>query len=56
MAEEDKLKLIGIKEVGHNDELYLLVDFLNKTLKSKNLVFGLSLNDEGNMVISVYEM
>jgi len=55
MGEEDGLKLIGIKEVDYNDELYKLVDFLNKTLKNKNLIFGLTLNEEDKMTVSVYE-
>ncbi len=55
MSEEEGLKLIGIQEVYKNDELYKLVDFLNKTLKNKNLVFGLAMQDEDKMVISIYE-
>lgn len=55
MTEEDGLKLIAVKEVDYNDELYKLIDFLNKSLKNRNLIFGLALNDEDKMVISIYE-
>ena len=55
MAAEEGLKLIGIKEINYNDELYKLIDFLNKTLKNKDLIFGLTLEAENRMVISIYE-
>lgn len=55
MGEEHKLQLIATKEMKYNDELYKLVDFLNKTLKNRNLIFGLSIKDEENMIVSIYE-
>ncbi|HHX50104.1 MAG TPA: DUF4264 family protein, partial [Clostridia bacterium] len=39
-----------------NQELYILVDFLNKCLKSHNLMFGLTKDRASDtMTISIYE-
>jgi hypothetical protein len=51
----DKLELIATKKLSVNEELYKLVDFLNKNLKNKNIMFGLSKPDETTMVVSIYE-
>ena len=50
-----KIELIATKRVGVNDELYKVVDFLNKNLKDHRLMFGLT-KKEDTMVISVYEV
>ncbi|NPV26423.1 MAG: YpmA family protein [Firmicutes bacterium] len=51
-----KLELIATKTVPANNDLYKIVDFLNKTLKDKNIMFGLTKNtQEETMTISVYE-
>ena len=49
-----KLELIAKKEMAYNDELYKLVDFLNKNLKNKHIIFGISKSDN-KAIISVYE-
>lgn len=49
-----KLELVAKKEVIYNDELYKLIDFLNKTLKNKHIIFGISKSDN-KAIISVYE-
>ncbi len=36
---EEKLELIAIQTDPYNDDLYVLVDFLNRTLKQINLIF-----------------
>jgi len=51
---EEKLELIATQTVPHNEDLYLLVDFLNRTLKDRNLIFGVSMRDE-EMVVAIYE-
>ena len=52
-----KLELIATKTLTTNDELYKIVDFLNKTLKEKKVMFGLTKNTtENTMTISVYEV
>lgn len=51
-----KLELIAIKTVPEYNELYKIVDFLNKSLKEKHVMFGLTKNtQDGTMTISVYE-
>jgi len=55
--EKDKLELIATKTLKSYDEMYKVVDFLNKTLKHKKVMFGLSKNsEEDTMTISVYEI
>lgn len=54
---EDKLELIAHKTFKPHDEMYKIVDFLNKNLKDKRLMFGLSKDNTKNvMVISIYEV
>lgn len=52
--EKCKLELIAKKEVAYYDDLYKLVDFLNKNLKDKNVIIGLSKNND-RAIISIYE-
>lgn len=59
MAPEDsgKLELLARKTFNGSRELIRVVDFLNKTLKAKKLMFGLTKNREtGEMTISIYEI
>lgn len=54
MDKEKSLKLIAVKEFDDNGELYNVVDFLNKSLKDRNLIFGIRKNgDKGT--ITIYE-
>jgi len=51
-----KLELIAHKNFSANDELIRVVDFLNKNLKEKKIMFGISKDKEKNqMTINVYE-
>ncbi|MCL2337501.1 MAG: YpmA family protein [Firmicutes bacterium] len=51
-----KLELIAIKSFTSHDEMYKIVDFLNKSLKNKRLMFGMTRNSAENTVtISIYE-
>jgi len=54
MESEGKLELKSTLEIEYNFELYKVVDFLNKNLKDKKLIFGLTKNNE-IMTISIYE-
>ncbi|MGE5544828.1 MAG: YpmA family protein [Bacillota bacterium] len=60
MAPEEsagKLDLLAKKTFNGSPELIRVVDFLNKTLKSKKLMFGLTKDrDTGEMTISIYEI
>ncbi len=54
MPNGEKLTPRGKIKIKYQDDLYTLVDFLNRNLKGKNIMFGLS--KEGNLaVISMYD-
>jgi hypothetical protein len=58
LAEDDggKLELIARKSFQTNDELVRVVDFLNKNLKLKKVMFGISKDKENDlMIINIYE-
>lgn len=51
-----KLELIAFKSFPINPELIYIIDFLNKSLKEKKIMFGLTKDKEKNeMVINIYE-
>ena len=52
---ENKLELVAKKELEYNDELYKLVDFLNKNLKEKRIILGIS-KEGDRATISIYEV
>ncbi|AEE91478.1 conserved protein of unknown function [Tepidanaerobacter acetatoxydans Re1] len=54
MGANSKLELIAKKEITYNDELYKLVDFLNKNLKNKQIIIGIS-KKNNKAIISIYE-
>lgn len=49
------MELIALTEIRNNAELYKLVDFLNKNLKNRGLIFGLSRKDADMMTITIYD-
>lgn len=55
IVKEDKLELLAKKELLYNDELYKLVDFLNKNLKEKRVIFGIS-KEGDRATVSIYEI
>lgn len=51
-----KLELIAHKSFTANDELIRVVDFLNKNLKGKKIMFGITKDKEENkMTLKIYE-
>lgn len=52
--QRDKLEILATIHVNCNEELYKIVDFLNKNLKEKNVIFGLTKEDD-KMSIKIYE-
>jgi hypothetical protein len=51
-----RLELIAVKCFKPYDEMYKVVDFLNKTLKDKKVIFGLTKDKHNDtMTISIYE-
>ncbi|RKO67207.1 YpmA family protein [Desulfofundulus salinus] len=54
---EGKLELIATKSFTPYPEMYRVIDFLNKNLKHKKVMFGLTKDPEkGKMIISIYEI
>jgi hypothetical protein len=53
---DDQLLVIGTHVCTATDDLYQLVDFLNRNLKEKDIIFGLSKlqNEEGKMLLTLY--
>lgn len=52
---EEGMKLKAVKEFNEGEELYKVVDFLNKSLKDKDLIFGIRKN-ENKRIITIYEI
>ncbi|MBX6395467.1 MAG: YpmA family protein [Alicyclobacillaceae bacterium] len=57
MEDQGQLKVLGVFRTEGSEDLYKLVDFLNRTLKEQGLVFGMARGDEpGQYVITVYRV
>lgn len=54
LENDDKLELKATLDIESNEELYKVVDFLNKNLKDRKVIFGLSKKGD-KMQISIYE-
>jgi hypothetical protein len=54
MHNGEKLALRGRIKIKYQDDLYTLVDFLNRSLKDKDIIFGLS-KEEDRAVITLYD-
>jgi hypothetical protein len=46
MNVESKIEVLATVKVQNSADLYKIVDCLNRTLKEKDLMFGLALDDE----------
>ncbi len=55
MNDNGKLQLLAAKEITYNEELYVLVDFLNRSLKDRDLVFGLTREGDDKAIIKIYK-
>jgi hypothetical protein len=52
-----KLNLIATKSFASNPDLVYVIDFLNRSLKGKKVMFGIKKNKETNeMIINIYEI
>ncbi len=49
------MELLARRQFQNYDEMYKVVDFLNKTLKEHDLIFGLTKDKEGTMTVSIYQ-
>lgn len=56
--QKDELKLIAQKNFKKRDDMYEIVDFLNKNLKEYRLMFGLknSEDDKDKYMLRIYEV
>ncbi|MBB6452235.1 hypothetical protein HNQ94_000680 [Salirhabdus euzebyi] len=52
-----KIETLHTIRVSYSDDLYKIVDGLNRTLKERDLMFGLALdeNDEETAVFTIYK-
>lgn len=52
----DKIEVLSTVKVEKFLDIYKIVDILNRTLKSEDLMFGLALdeNDETKMIFTIY--
>ena len=55
MQSQEGLEIKAVIELEQNGELYKLVDFLNKNLKAKGIIAGLTKKKE-KMNITLYEL
>ncbi|MED1563470.1 hypothetical protein AJ85_11555 [Alkalihalobacillus alcalophilus ATCC 27647 = CGMCC 1.3604] len=54
---ENKIEVLSTVRVQKSADLYKIVDSLNRTLKEKDLMFGLALDQENEeqMVFTIYK-
>ena len=54
---ESKIEVLATVKIQHSDDLYKIVDCLNRTLKRNNLMFGLALDekDKKQAIFTIYE-
>jgi hypothetical protein len=52
----NKIDVISTVKIDNSLDIYKIVDVLNRTLKSEDLMFGLALDeeDESKMVFTIY--
>ncbi|MGN7939767.1 YpmA family protein [Virgibacillus sp. 6R] len=53
---QSKIEVISTVTVEHSEDLYKIVDLLNRTLKREDLMFGLALDqqDQNKAVFTIY--
>ncbi|WP_110943497.1 YpmA family protein [Virgibacillus senegalensis] len=53
---ENKIEKLSTVKITHSEDLYKIVDSLNRTLKEDDLMFGLALDDEddGKAIFTIY--
>lgn len=51
-----KVTTLSTVQIQYSEDLYKIVDSLNRTLKNENLMFGLALNegDDEKAIFSIY--
>jgi hypothetical protein len=53
---ESKIEVLSTVKIELSSDLYKIVDLLNRTLKEKDLMFGLALDkdDQNKAIFSIY--
>lgn len=53
---ENKIEVLSTVKIQHSADLYKMVDLLNRTLKDKDLMFGLALDqeDQNKAIFTIY--
>jgi hypothetical protein len=53
---ESKIEILNTVKVQYSSELYKIVDTLNRTLKEKDIMFGLALDrdDQKKAIFTIY--
>ncbi|RLQ95129.1 YpmA family protein [Falsibacillus albus] len=53
---ESKIEVLSTVRIQNNPDLYKVVDALNRTLKEKDLMFGLALDsqDQNTAIFTIY--
>jgi hypothetical protein len=53
---ESKIEILTTVHIKHSQDLYKIVDSLNRTLKHRDLMFGLALDekDQDTAVFTIY--
>ncbi|MEI5907223.1 YpmA family protein [Bacillus spongiae] len=53
---ESKIEMISTVKIQHSPDLYKVVDVLNRTLKERDLMFGLALDqkDQDKAIFTIY--
>ncbi|MDC3413023.1 YpmA family protein [Aquibacillus sp. 3ASR75-11] len=54
--ENNKVETLSTVRIQNAEDLYKIVDCLNRTLKEQNLMFGLALDDQedGKAIFTIY--
>lgn len=53
---ESKIEILSTIKIQHSQDLYKIVDLLNRTLKKSDLMFGLALDqeDQNTAIFTIY--
>jgi hypothetical protein len=53
---ESKIEVLSTVKIQHSPDLYKIVDALNRSLKQKDLMFGLALDqdDKNKAIFTIY--
>ncbi|WP_342501395.1 YpmA family protein [Bacillus sp. FSL W7-1085] len=53
---ESKIEVLSTVQIKYSEDLYKIVDLLNRTLKREDLMFGLALDqeDQNQAIFTIY--